>query len=124
MGIVREPYAKNDPRAKSESRPPKAAELRGCHNCVHAVWDKGDLMQSFTTGWPYRPMCSNHPDSLGQMRKVPVRGPCRNWRPKPAPPLRLEPPEPAGPDECKITLTKGLFATVDPEDLDWFNGFR
>ncbi|MEN6576325.1 MAG: HNH endonuclease [Phycisphaerales bacterium] len=92
----------------------------GCYNCVHAIYDVSDQIAAFASCWPYRPMCSNHPDSLGQMRKVPVRGPCRNWRPKPTPPVRLDPP----PDECKITLTKGLFATVDPADLDWLNGFR
>ncbi len=92
----------------------------GCYNCVHAVWDRGDLMQSFSTGWPCRPMCSNHPDASGRMQKVPVRGPCRNWRPKRTPPVRLDPP----PNECKITLTKGLFATVDPDDYEWLNGFR
>ena len=112
-----------DPRQEppTASTPP---ELPCCRNCAHVVWDVGDLMHSFTTGWAYRPMCSNHPDSPGQMRKVPIRGPCRNWRPKPTPPVRLDPPEPAAPDECKITLTKGLFATVDPEDHEWLNGFR
>jgi hypothetical protein len=96
----------------------------GCHNCAHAVWDWSDCVNTINAGWPYRPMCSNHPDSSGRMQKVPIRGLCRNWRPKPAPPVRADPADPVGPTECKITLTKGLFATVDPQDYEWLNGFR
>ena len=109
---MREPAKKSDPGSKSDSTPRKAAELRGCHNCLHAVWDDYELMQSFASGWARLPMCSNHPDWPGQMRRVFQRGPCRNWRPK---------PEPAGQDqtpgtyagERHIPLTRNLFALVD-----------
>jgi len=122
MRIVREPAKKGDPGSKSESAPRKAAELRGCHNCLHAVWDDYELMQSFASGWPRLPMCSNHPDWPGQMRRVFQRGPCRNWRPK---------PEPAGQDqttgtyagERQIPLTRNLFALIDPEDYEWLSEY-
>ncbi|MGE5295598.1 MAG: HNH endonuclease [Solirubrobacterales bacterium] len=106
---------------------PSAAEpqvRRCCGSCRHAIWDASDMLNTFGLGWPVRPRCSNHPDSPGRMRKVPGLGPCRNWEPKPAPPVRIEPDEPVGPTECKITLTKGLVATVDPEDYEWLSGFR
>lgn len=103
---------------------PEPEVPRCCASCRHAIWDASDSLQTFGFGWPVRPRCSNHPDSPGRMRKVPGLGPCRNWEARPTPPVRIEPDEPVGPEECKITLTKGLVATVDPEDYEWLRGFR
>ena len=119
MREPRKPLKNDAPSASDKSPSPP-----GCHNCIHAVWDPTDTMQALGTGWPVRPRCSNHPDTPGQLRKVPGRGPCRNWRRKPDPLLRLDPGEQTDPHECRITLTKGLFAVVDPQDYEWLNGFR
>ena len=98
--------------------------MRTCYDCVHAVWDLGLWARTLSSGWPVGPFCANHPDTPGQMRQVPCSGPCRNFRPKPKPPQRDEPPAPAGDDVRHIALTKGKFAIVDAADYEYLSRFR
>lgn len=116
-----EPSKCNDPHPAPNPQPPQTPP--GCHNCVHAVWDWHDCVNSISLGWAYRPLCACQPDAPGQMQKVTGNGPCRNWRPKPRPPVRGQAPDPT-PAECQIALTKGLFALVDPADYEWLSRFR
>jgi hypothetical protein len=66
----------------------------------------------FAGGFPCRPACANHPDSLGRLRPVPAGGVCRNYRPKPA--------SPEG-DVKRIPLGDGLCAYVDAADHEWLS---
>jgi hypothetical protein len=79
---------------------------------VYAWWDQGQWLTSLSTGFPSRPVCANHPDSLGRMRPVAFGGPCRNYRPKS--------PEPDG-DVKRIPLGGGLYAYVDAADYEWLS---
>jgi len=66
----------------------------------------------FASGFPCRPACANHPDSLGRLRPVPAGGVCRNYRPRPA--------SPEG-DVKRIPLGDGLYAYVDAADHEWLS---
>jgi hypothetical protein len=83
-----------------------------CHNCAYAYWDLGQAMQSISTGFPSRPACANHPDSLGRMRPVSFSGVCRNYRSKAATP---------GGDVKRIPVGQGLYAYVDAADYEWLS---
>jgi len=83
-----------------------------CHNCLYAWWDRCQMMQSFTSGFPHRPACANHPDSLGRMRPVTIGKICRNYRPRPADPAK---------DAKRIPLGDGLYAYVDASDYEWLS---
>ncbi len=86
-----------------------------CHNCAYAWWDLGQAMQAFTSGFPNRPACANHPDSLGRMRSAPIGGICRNYRPKPADPAQ---------EAKRIPLGDGLYAYVDAADYEWLSQWK
>jgi len=88
---------------------------RDCTTCVYAWWDQGQWLTSLSTGFPSRPVCANHPDSLGRMRTVPFGSPCRNYRPKPA--------TPDG-DVKRIPLTDGAYAYVDAADYEWLSQYN
>ena len=83
-----------------------------CHNCLYAWWDLCQAMQAFTSGFPNRPACANHPDSLGRMRPVVIGGICRNYRPKPADPAK---------GAERIPLGDGYYAYVDAADYEWLS---
>jgi len=87
---------------------------RSCTTCVYAYWDPGQWLASVSSGFPSRPVCANHPDSLGRMRPVPFGQVCRNYRPKP--------PEP---DKAakRIPLSDGLYAYVDAADYEWLSKY-
>jgi hypothetical protein len=85
---------------------------RSCTTCVYAWWDQGHWLTSLSTGFPSRPVCANHPDSLGRMRPVSFGTPCRNYRPKL--------PEPEG-GVKRIPLGGGLYAYVDAADYEWLS---
>lgn len=84
-----------------------------CHNCLYAWWDICQMMQSFTSGFPHRPACANHPDSLGRMRLVRIgSGVCRNYRRRPADPAK---------GAKRIPVSDGLYAYVDVADYEWLS---
>ncbi len=85
-----------------------------CYTCVYAYLDMCQVMQGSSGGFPCRPACANHPDSLGRMRPAPAGGVCRNYRPRP--------PEP---DKAarRIPLSDGLYAYVDAADYEWLSKY-
>jgi len=83
-----------------------------CHNCLYAWWDLGQALQGFASGFPSRPACANHPESLGRMRPTALGEICRNYRPKPADPAR---------GAKRIPLGDGLYAYVDAADYEWLS---
>jgi hypothetical protein len=85
------------------------------------VFDKRLWMRTLGSGFPARAMCANHPDTPGTLREIPLDGPCRNFRAKPQPVVRLEPPKPPSDDVRYIPLTKGKFAIVDAADYEWLS---
>ena len=94
---------------------------RSCHDCAFCVWDKGLWLRGLWSGFPARATCANHPDTPGTLREVPPGGPCRNFRAKRQPPVRLEPPPPPDDTVRYIPLTKGKFAIVDAADYEWLS---
>jgi len=85
-----------------------------CHNCIYACWDLCQAMQSFSSGWPHRPLCANHPDTPSLMRPTPLGEVCRNYRPRPA--------TPEG-DVKRIPLSGGMYAYVDAADYEWLSKY-
>ncbi len=83
-----------------------------CHTCVFAYWDPCQAMLSFTSGFPSRPVCANHPDSPGRMRPTPTGPVCRNYR------LRPADPNLADGAVKRIPLAGGLYAYVDAADYE------
>jgi hypothetical protein len=69
-------------------------------------------------------MCANHPDTPGTIREVPPGGPCRSFREKPKPVVRVTPPTPPNDKIRYIPLTKGKFAIVDAEDYEWLSQYK
>lgn len=90
-------------------------EKRCCANCIYSYWSLHMKMSGFTPGFPSRPLCANHPDTPGQLRRVPSGGVCRNWRPKPA--------APAG-DIMRIPVGEGQYAFVDAADYEWLKDWN
>jgi len=97
---------------------------RTCYDCALCLWDKGMWLRSLWSGFPARPMCANHPDTPGTVREVPLTGPCRNFRAKPQPVVRVTPPPPPSDDIRYIPLTKGKFAIVDAADYEWLSKYK
>ncbi len=85
-------------------------ETPTCHTCTYSYWDPGLWLTSIGTGFPHRPICAHHPDSLGRMKPTPTGGVCRNYQPRP--------PKPAE-GAKQIPLSDGGYAYVDAADLEW-----
>ncbi len=83
-----------------------------CANCIYSHWSLHMKLSSFTPGFPCGPLCANHPDTPGQLRRVRPGGLCRNYRPKP--------PTPAG-DIKRIPVGDNQYALVDAADFEWLN---
>jgi len=97
---------------------------RTCYDCVLCLWDKSMWLRTLWSGFAARPLCANHPDTPGTIREVPLDGPCRNFRARPQPVVRLEPPPPPSDDIRYIPLTKGQFAIVDAADYEWLSKYK
>lgn len=83
-----------------------------CHDCAYAFWDMGQVMEGFLSGFGSRPVCANHPESPGRMRRATPRGVCVNYRPRPATPKG---------DVRQIPLGGGFYVYVDAADYEWLN---
>ncbi len=83
-----------------------------CHNCAYAYFDRCQWLVTVGIGWPSRPVCANHPDSLGRLRPTPAGEVCRNYRPRPA--------RPEG-EVKQIPLGEGIYTYVDAGDYEWLS---
>jgi hypothetical protein len=96
-----------------------------CANCVYAQRPQGRWLRIALARWPGMLICCVCADCPGQTCGVYTGGYCRNFHAKPGVPC-----EPYGssmsPDEkvCRIPLTQGLFALVDPEDFDELSKYK
>ncbi len=91
---------------------------RWCANCIYSYWSTNMKRNYGThTPFPVGPVCSNHPDSPGELREVPAGGICRNYRPRP--------PEPASPEGTvrRISLGHGQSVLVDAADYEWLSRY-
>ncbi len=89
-----------------------------CHSCVYAYWDRGLWLRTLASGFPARPFCANHPDSLGREREVPYGDVCRNYRPRP------KTPDLADGTVKRIPITGGFIAYVDAADYPQISRWR
>ena len=97
---------------------------RCCANCANAIRPTGRWYRLVLRLWPGLLTCLSHPDAPGQMLGTPPHACCPNFRPKPTPPLRLEPPEPPDEDTRLIPLTQGKFALVDAADYEALSQYK
>jgi hypothetical protein len=88
------------------------AKTPTCHECAYSYLDRGQWLMALGSGWPSRPACANHPDSIGRMRPVPRGEVCRNFRAKAAVP---------GGEVRQIPLGEGFYAYVDAADYEWLS---
>jgi len=88
------------------------AKIACCHNCAYSYWDQEHTTRCMSLGVMNWPACANHPESLGRMQRVPQRGICVNYRPRPA--------TPEG-DVKQIPLGDGYYAYVDAADYEWLS---
>ncbi len=89
------------------------AQTPTCYDCAYAYFDRCKWMMTVGMGWPSRPACANHPDSIGLMRPTPVGGGvCRNFRARAA--------TPEG-EVKRIPLGEGFYAYVDAADYEWLS---
>ena len=89
------------------------AQIPTCYDCAYAYFDPCRWLATVGIGWPSRPVCANHPDSIGRMRPTPIGGGvCRNFR------TRAATPE----GEVKqIPLGGGVYTYVDASDHEWLS---
>ena len=100
--------------------------LRICFNCANMIWPRelATFREIVGGGEVLFPICANHADSPGVPREVHPAQTCGNFRPRPRPALRVEPPEPVRPGTKHIPLTRGLWAVVDTADFARLNRYR
>ncbi len=96
---------------------------RNCHNCVFCTSDAGLWLRTLASGFPVVGLCANHPETPGQVRPIPSE-PCRNFRARPQPTVRTEPPEPPNEKIRYIPLTRGLYAIVDAKNYAWLSRYK
>lgn len=104
-----------------------------CQLCAYACPpSKWRQMEDKFHGEPRLLLCTNHPDSPGELHEVLPIETCRNFQPKRWQRTCSNPPKARAPvtiDEHdpqvrRIPLGKGLFATVDAVDYDQLSKYR
>jgi hypothetical protein len=83
-----------------------------CHNCAYSYWDPEHTLECMSVGLMNWPACANHPESLGRMRRMPERGICPNYRPRPETPQG---------EVRQIPLGDGYHTYVDATDYEWLS---
>ena len=122
--VVRVPVMGKEAQAALEAMRKMRRPGRSCHDCVYCVWDGNLWLRTLASGFPLRPMCANHLAREGKLSEVPLSGPCRNFRARPKPPVRVAPPEPPNDEVAYIPLTRGLFAIVDAADYPELSKYK
>ena len=98
---------------------------RMCLHCMNLLWPKRVFGDKHRVGWHVLyPVCVHHADSPGEAREVHPAETCPNFRGKPKPAVRVEPPKPQKPGERYIPLTRGLWAIVDAADYERLSKYR
>ena len=99
----------DDQRKKGETM----AKITTCYDCAYTYFDRCRWLATVGIGWPSRPVCANHPESVGRMRPTPIGGGvCRNYRARAATP---------GGEVKQIPLGDGVCAYVDAADYEWLS---
>jgi len=101
-----------EPALLQNEREDIMAKIPTCRNCGYSYFDACQWLVTVGMGWPSGPVCANHPDSLGQMRRTPAGGVCRNYRPRPETPMG---------EVKQIPLSDGAYAYVDAADFEWLS---
>ncbi|MEN6428435.1 MAG: HNH endonuclease [Phycisphaerales bacterium] len=91
------------------------AKIACCHNCAYSYWDREHTVECIHAGLMNWPACANHPESLGRMRRMPERGICPNYRPRPETPQG---------EVKQIPLGDGYYAYVDGADYEWLSRWK
>ncbi len=104
-----------------------------CQVCAYSCpQNKWRQLQDRFHGLPRLLLCTNHPHSPGELHEVLPIETCRNFKPKPWQPKRKKAREAAStppfdasnPSVKRISLGRGLFATVDAEDYEKVSKYR
>jgi hypothetical protein len=102
-----------------------------CHMCMYASQpSKGQQFFNRKLMLPTYLLCTNHPDSPGQLRDVMDVETCRNFRLKPCCPARSRKPRKelgnlSHPSDVRqIALGHGRFAIVDAADFERLNKYK
>ena len=90
-------------------------DKRCCANCVYGKRAEGWLYVALRR-WPAMVICSTCADAPGQTCGVHMGSVCRNFCRKPG--VQIVAADEGG---CRIPLTQGQFAIVDPENFDELN---
>jgi hypothetical protein len=93
-----------------------------CANCVYAQRPASRWLRIALARWPGMLICSVCGHGPGRACGVPAGGYCPNFHAKPG--VVCEPPASADEKVCRIPLTQGLFALVDPEDFEELSKYR
>jgi len=96
-------------------------KTKSCRDCVYAGRGSGRWLRVALRRWPGLLLCANAAAAPGELRDVPATGLCRNFRRRPEPILRVEPPEPPNDEIRYIPLTRGKYAIVDAADYAWLS---
>lgn len=111
-------------------------EVRRCHNCMYARRPTDRFLKMALHDFPGLLICFRCAESDGQMTGVSQCGLCRNYRKRRKdavhPPIdkgEIRRRRTAGAKankkkDCRIPLSKGLFAVVDPEDFEELSQYK
>lgn len=113
-----------DERPETSDARRNSPPARSCANCAYANSVPPGGVSILLGAWFARLMCTNHPDSPGELCEVCPTATCRNFRKRWEPPVRVEPPRPRSKKVRHIALTKGRYAIVDAADFERLNKYK